>query len=318
MPKVDAAHRATDRELALLERELAVVYRRANFELEKKAEAYFAKFAAKDAENAALVKSGKMSEADYKDWRRAQMMRGEHWTALKEQAAQEMLRANRAAARLMNNRLPDVYAINYNFAAKDIQLQCNNAVSFELINKDAVVDLVKAGDTSLLPAKKIDPTKDIPWNTKLVNSEVAQGIIQGESIPDIAKRLLNVGVKNEDSAVRAARTIVNGTQNKARHDVAERAAAKGVILGKCWIGTNDNRIRDWHAEAWADYGDKEDAVKLDEPFIVMGEEMMYPGDRSASPANVYNCRCTHKNVVQGFSSILPPEKRGKVKVIFDE
>lgn len=314
----DAAHKATDREIRRIEKELEAVYSRANKELSEKAANYFARFAEQDKQKKALVDAGKMSKGEYREWREAQIMRGKHWTSLKEQTAQEMLKANRTAMEYVNGRLPQVYAINYNYAAKDIQMQCQNAVSFELINTDAVLDLVEAGDKSLLPRKVLDPAKDIPWNMKMVNAEVAQGIIQGESIPDIAKRLQNVGVKNADSAMRTARTIVNGTQNKARHDAAERAAKKGVIMGKCWIGTNDKRIRDWHAEAWADYGDKEDAVELDEPFIVMGEEMMYPGDRSASPANVYNCRCTHKNVVQGFSSILPPEKRGKVRVVFDE
>lgn len=314
----DPAHKATDEEIRLLEKELQAVYSRANKELSEKADRFFARFAEQDQKQRALRDAGSITEQEYRDWREAQMMRGKHWTSLKEQTAQEMLRANQTATEIINGSLPKVYALNYNYGALDIQRQCDNAISFELINKDAVIDLVKAGDKSLLPFKELDPTKDVPWNMKLVNSEIAQGIIQGESIPNMAKRLQNVGVKNADSAIRAARTVVNGTQNKARHDAAERAAAKGVIMGKCWIGTNDNRIRDWHADAYADYGDKKDAVGLDEPFIVMGEEMMYPGDRSASPANVYNCRCTHKNVVQGFSSILPPEKRGKVKVIFDE
>ena len=314
----DAAHKATDREIARLEKELEAVYRRANQELTKKAENYFARFAAQDKQKKALVDAGELTEKEYRAWREAQMLRGAHWTSLKEQAAREMLKANQTAQELVNGRLAKVYATNYNFSALDIQGQCHNAVSFELINKDAVANVVKAGDKSLLPAKKIDPAKDIPWNMKRINAEIVQGIIQGESIPDMAKRLQRVGVQNRASAVRSARTIINGVQNKARHDAAERAAEKGVIMGKCWIGTNDDRIRDWHQEAWEEYGDKENAVELDEPFIVMGEEMMFPGDASASPANLYNCRCTHKNVVQGFSSILPPEKRGHVTVIFDE
>jgi hypothetical protein len=33
-------------------------------------------------------------------------------------------------------------------------------------------------------------------------------------------------------------------------------------------------------------------VKQDEPFKVLGEEIMFPGDPNASPHMVYNCRCT--------------------------
>lgn len=35
---------------------------------------------------------------------------------------------------------------------------------------------------------------------------------------------------------------------------------------------------------------------MDEPFIVGGEEMMFPGDPSASGANRYNCRCIIRTV----------------------
>ena len=235
---------------------------------------------------------------------------------MKEQVSQELVKVNETALEYVNGRLPGVYAINYNHSAQEIERLSQNAISFEHINKRAVENLVKAGDTSLLPFKKLDSEKDVQWNMGKVNSEVLQGIIQGESIPKIAKRIRSVTEANRVSSVRAARTIVNGTENKARHDAGVKASEKGVIMGKCWIATNDNRTRDWHAQAWADYGDKSNAVPIDDPFIVNGEKMMYPGDKSASASNVYNCRCSHKNVVKGFTSILPPEKRGKIKVKF--
>jgi hypothetical protein len=38
-------------------------------------------------------------------------------------------------------------------------------------------------------------------------------------------------------------------------------------------------------------------VPIDEPFIVSGEELMYPGDPSGSAGNVINCRCAIGYVV---------------------
>jgi hypothetical protein len=32
-------------------------------------------------------------------------------------------------------------------------------------------------------------------------------------------------------------------------------------------------------------------VGLDEPFIVGGEQLMYPGDPAGSPGNICNCLC---------------------------
>lgn len=314
----DKAHRLTDAELEKMEKHLTSIYKRAEEELELKAEKYFKRFEELDKQKQALVKSGAISDEDYKKWRQNKIMTGKHWTTLKEQTAKELARVNETALEYINGRLPGVYAINYNYSAQEIERLSQNAISFEHINKRAVENLVKSGDTSLLPFKRLDPTKDIPWNMGKVNAEVLQGIIQGESIPKIAKRIRNVTDANKVSSVRAARTIVNGTENKARHDAGVKASEKGVIMGKCWVATNDNRTRDWHAQAWSDYGSKENAIPIDDPFIVNGEEMMYPGDKAASPSNVYNCRCSHKNVVKGFTSILPPEKRGKIKVTFNE
>lgn len=331
----DLAHSMTDKELEKMERHLSAIYARAEKELTEKAEKYFAQFEKLDEQKRALVDAGKMTEQEYKRWRQGKIMGGKHWTALKEQVAQELLNVNRTAIEYVNGRLPQVYAINYNFSAREIERLSGNAISFELINKDAVMHLVKAGDKSLLPFKKLDPSKDIPWNMKNINSEVMQGIIQGESMPKIAGRLFpeimsktdltgksdkeksGIIKKNKESSIRAARTLVNTVENKARHDAGMRAEEKGVVMGKCWVATLDAKTRDWHVQAWNDYASNEDAVPLDDPFIVNGEEMMFPGDTSASPANVYNCRCTHRNVVKGFKSILPPEKRGKIKVTFE-
>lgn len=322
---IDRAHAATDRELAKMEKHLSQIYQRASKEIGETWKAYLAEVAEeiqplqdaydaakKSGDKDAIRKAGKKLSAAQRD----KTLMDKHYKQMTEQFAKELTNVNKTAIEYINGKLPAVYALNYNHSATEIEFLTENAISFELVNKRAVENLVKAGDKNLLPTKKLDPTKDIPWNMKKVNSEVLQGIVQGESIPKIAKRLKNVTNASEGSAVRAARTIVNGAENKARHDAAENAASKGVIMGKCWVATNDNRTRDWHAQAWADYGDKSNAVPIDDPFIVNGEEMMYPGDKSASASNVYNCRCSHKNVVKGFTSILPPEKRGKIKVTF--
>lgn len=55
-----------------------------------------------------------------------------------------------------------------------------------------------------------------------------------------------------------------------------------------WLSTQDDRTRDAHLRVNIDPR----VVPIDEPFIVMGEKLMYPGDPAGSPANTINCRCT--------------------------
>lgn len=312
----DPAHKRTDKELAKIVQHLTEIYQQASEELSKKAEKYFAQFEKLDKQKRALVEDGRISEEDYKTWRKNKIMTGKHWTRMKEQAAQELLNANRTAQEYINGRVSRVYEINYNYTAKSIETLTKQAVSFELANRDAIKYVVENVDKNLLPQKKIDPAKDIPWNMRKVNSEILQGIIQGESIPKMANRLKNVGVYNRESAVRAARTIVTQTENKARYDCAKSAEEKGVIMAKEWIAANDNRTRDAHRDAGRDYGTRAKAIPLDEAFVVGGEEMMFAGDPAGSPWNVYNCRCATPHIPVGFKSILPPEKRGKIKVTF--
>ena len=305
----DLAHSMTDKELEKMERHLSAIYRRAEKELSEKAEKYFARFEKLDEQKRALVDAGKMTEQQYMTWRQGKIMGGKHWTALKEQVAQELLNVNRTAIEYVNGRLPQVYAINYNFSAREIERLSGNAISFELINKDAVMNLVKAGDKSLLPFKKLDPTKDIPWNMRTINSEVMQGIIQGESIPKIANRLFpeimsktdltgksdkeksGIITKNKESSIRAARTLVNTVENKARYDAGMRAEEKGVEMEKIWRATSDSRTRDSHAALDGE------SVGIDEEF---DNGLMYPGDPDGEPSEVYNCRCTLVYKVIGF------------------
>lgn len=98
-----------------------------------------------------------------------------------------------------------------------------------------------------------------------------------------------------DSAIRAARTAVTAAENGGRQASYERAAEMGVELTREWLATHDARTR--HAHGMAD-GQR---VKVDEPFIVGGEELMFPGDtsRGASGWNIYNCRCGLISAVKG-------------------
>lgn len=309
---LDPGRAETDKKLAEIEKKLHKIYTQSYSELKAKANKYFEKFKKADLEKAKLVKEGKLLQEEYENWRRTQMFMGKHWNTLKEQAAKSLHNVNKIANAYVNDQLPDIYALNYNISAKDIEGTVDK-ISFEMADARTIKNLSLSDNKSFLPYRKLDPQKDIPWNMRKINNEMLQGIMQGESIPEIAKRFIDVGVSNEVSAVRAARTMMTTVENKARMDSARRAQENGVILGKIWLSVSDSRTRDWHKQAAIDYADP---IPLDEPFIVNGEEMDAPGDTRASGSNVYNCRCSLGRRVLGFKSILPQDKQGKIKVVF--
>lgn len=289
----DLAHSMTDKELEKMERHLSAIYARAEKELAEKAEAYFKRFEELDVKKRELVEAGKMTEREYKRWRRNKMMTGRHWTALKEQTAQELLQANRTAQDYINGKLPSVYTLNYNRTAEGVS-EAVKGYSFELVDPSTVKNLATS-DKTLLPYKYVDGKKDVRWNTAKVNSEVLQGILQGDSIPHLAKRLQNVTEMNRASAIRNARTTVTSAENKGRMDMLHDAADKGVITRKVWMAAIDARTREAHRLL---DGQEQD---IDDPFESELGDIMFPGDPDADPANVYNCRCTLTYKVVGFS-----------------
>ncbi|MBQ5833215.1 MAG: hypothetical protein IIW36_00225, partial [Clostridia bacterium] len=291
----DKAHDATDEILAGMESRLSAIYDQAHKEIEEKAAEYFAQFEKLDAQKRKLVEDGKLTEEAYKEWRRRKIMYGKHWTNLKAQIAEEYANVNRTALAYVNGQLPEVYALNYN----DIGAELDDKVkgySFELVDAHTVKNLATSDDT-LLPYKYLNGVKDVRWNTQKVNSAVLQGILQGESIPNLAKRLRSVTDMNKASSIRNARTAVTGAECKGRQDSYEKATQDGIELKREWISAIDGRTR--HAHRLLD-GQLAD---VDKPFKSELGDIMFPGDPSADPANVYNCRCTIAAKVIGFNNV---------------
>ncbi|MBO5702148.1 MAG: hypothetical protein J6S71_06885 [Clostridia bacterium] len=279
----DSAHVKTDQLLAEMEKELTEIYTRAEQGVIKAAQEYVSNFRALDEKKRKLVKAGKLSEDEYQKWRKNKLLYGRRYAEMKEECAQQIARVNETALAYVNGKLPEVYALNYN--ALESSVNGVGGYSFTLTDANTVKALA-GNDKSLLPYKKLDLSKDIPWNMKNINSEMLQGVLLGESVDKIAKRLHNVQEMNRTQAIRSARTIVTGAENKGRQDSYERAEKDGIKLQREWIATNDYRTR--HAHALLD-GQLAD---VDKPFKSELGDIMYPGDPSAHPSNVYNCRCT--------------------------
>lgn len=307
----DPAHEMADREIEAIEKRIAKIYRQANADVEAKAAKYFKRFEDLDKKKKALVDAGEMSKDEYLKWRRGKMMTGKHWESLKRQTAESLHSANVTAANYANGRLPNVYAENYNQIARGINGQIQG-VNFEMVNQNTIRNLA-IKDKTLLPYKKVNGAKDVRWNTQKVNSQILQGIIQGESIDDISKRLQKVTEMNRASAVRNARTSVTSAENKGRIDMLEDAEDAGVRTKKVWLSVHDKRTRDAHLALSGVEADP------DEPFEIFGMKILYPGDPDAEPEMVYNCRCTLTYRVIGFANArarLQPGERSVLQVTY--
>ena len=290
----DKAHILTDKEIEKMERHLSAIYSRAEKELSEKADKYFKRFRKRDEKMRELLDAGEIDRKEYDAWRKNQLMTGRHWTEMKRQAAHRLTQADQEAADYINGRLPSVYALNYNAVSDGLETQLKG-YSFELVDANTVRNLATQ-DKTLLPYKYIDGAKAERWHTQRVNAEVLQGILQGESIPKIAKRLRdNVGMSARGSAVRNARTAVTSAENKGRMDMLHDAEEKGVKAEKGWLAAHDARVRESHAQVDGEF------VGIDDEF---SNGLQFPGDPDGAPEEVYNCRCTLVYRVGGVKSAI--------------
>lgn len=286
MPKPDAAHLQTDKELAKLEKRIAKIYKEAADDLQSTIDDYFAKFAKRDAKKKARLDAGEITEQEYKQWRLAQMGRGERFKALQSRVAERYTEANEIAVRYVNDATPGIYSLNRNYSAYTIEKVAGN-VGFDLWDEQTVRRLIVDNPEVMPyypPEKALKRGIDLAYGKKQISASVTSSILQGKSIPGIAKDLqTRIPDMNKASAIRTARTAVTGAQNAGRMDSYVAAEKMGIKVRKEWLATIDGRTRHSHAMLDGKVVDKDKKFE---------NGCMFPGDPNGPAAEVYNCRCT--------------------------
>ena len=218
-----------------------------------------------------------------------------HWQRLIDRNTSELLKYNQTAIQYINGEVPQIFASGYNKVAEQIPDSPVAGFNFELINADTVNNLVHEDGIILPPKKKVDPEKDKAWNAKLINAQLLQGILQGESIPDMAKRMMTVANSDLAGATRTARTMHTAAQNAGRQSGYNKAAEQGVLFKKTWLAAMQERTRLTHIILSGQ------TVPYNEKFkSSSGAVLEFPGDWRAPGNEVYNCRCTMITKFKGF------------------
>ena len=276
------AHKETDRLLQRMEKKISREYGKAYRNVKKKADNYFLKFSQRDAEKKAQVLRGEMTYTDYLAWREGQMLVGKRWNDLRDSLAEDLSNANVIASQLINKETVDIYALNYNFGTYEIENGYHIDTSFVLVDHPTVERLL-SDNPGIIPQASVNIPKDLLWNRQKITSAITQGILQGESIPNIAKRLRSVTGMNQKAAIRNARTYTTAAENGGRVDSYKRAQGMGIVLDQEWMATLDGRTRISHRH-------------LDGEVVPVGgvfsNGCRYPGDPDGAPEEIYNCRCT--------------------------
>lgn len=294
----DYGTRQTDLAVRRAEWRLSRVYRQAQRDIDEKLKDWQKRHEEREKRYRQQVKDGKITQADFDAWMRGQVFQDKQWQARKAEIDRILLNADREAQRIVNEGKIGVFADNANYIGYDLERNGNINTGFTLYDQNTVGRLIKS-DPQILPkpAPGVQKDKAYTYYNKLMNSAITQGIVQGETIPQIAKRIIDkTGESSYKSAVRNARTAYTGAQNAGRMEGLHQAQALGIKVKKQWMATLDDRTRDTHADLDGQIRD------VDEPFEVDGMEIDYPGDPTADPSLVYNCRCTLVYVYPDYPS----------------
>lgn len=282
----DKARAYTDKELEKIEKELERLYAQALADILRKWDAYIAQHAQKlerllkrlkkaltSGDQAAIDKA----KAEYEAELERITKRDNAFKQLKDDIIKKLVNTDKLAYDMVNAILPKIYAANYN------DLSVPAGVAFGIIDPKTVKNLV-LGTLNLLADER--------WNRERLNAAIMQGILLGENMNDIAKRLLPMLDGNRKAAMRNARTAVTYAENQGRLDSMKAADEDfGLVYEKMWIATHDNRTRDSHLEV-----DREQ-VPLNEEF---SNGLMCPADPNGAPEEVFNCRCTMNRILVGI------------------
>jgi len=131
---------------------------------------------------------------------------------------------------------------------------------------------------------------------KWISRDIRNGVIKGESIQKISKRLNDSALmhsKNSADAIARTETLrATGIGNQIGYD---QAREKGVNIREVWDATLDNRTRPDHAAADGTVKDNESGL-----FSVPWGDVPGPR-RSGIPGQDINCRCESVSEVEGYS-----------------
>ncbi len=119
-----------------------------------------------------------------------------------------------------------------------------------------------------------------------------------DELTKIAQEQMEIAIFEGDQA--AARDAADLAESQRMAEIAEGVGTVPIgelliasrLLKKTWVTMGDKKVRPAHQAA------NFQTVPENEPFIVMNERLMFPGDTSlgASMENVANCRCSKVNM----------------------
>ena len=302
---MDRGHELTDERIKEIEERLHEEYLQAAHDVSEELRRYAKAFELKDQKWQEWVKNGKHTKEEYLAWRKQQLMGDARWNALKERLADRMFDSNQAAQEIIASYMPDIMALNHNWALYDLEMGAGIDTALSIYNRESIGRIL-IDDPDLMPGpgkgimQAISEGKAKRWEKQKIQSLMIQEIMTGKSIPKMAEKMAEQ-LANGDlkASVRNCRTMATNAQNAGRYGAYRRVDRSGYDLTIEWAATLDMRTRHEHRMM---HGQRRE---LDEPFEVsVGNrivKILYPaqtkyGQSDIPQQMIWNCFVGDTNV----------------------
>lgn len=226
--------------------------------------------------------------------------------ALSQNIAAEIAKAGTITASMIKNEMANIYGLNYDYAAFDMQIQSGITLNFAQYDKEQISVLLQETQSPFTKIAYKELGKNKVITTRLQNQFII-GTMNGESQQKLIQRIKAVTGQSTRQAKRVAQTERNRVQSQGRSQAMHEAVEMGLGVQKQWIARMRN-TRDEHKMAHLEIVDESKAFS---------NGLMFPGDPSGQAWNVINCFCILKPMVQSVSPALKKHRDKFAKQSFE-
>ena len=304
---MDAAHRATDKEIERLQKKIRPIYAKAKKKIGAEIDGWIKTVKDRSDELLQRIESAK-TESELQAARNAYNQffvrsvnnKDSRFSKMQHEVVKHLYDANKETARLINLKTAQIYADNYNFVGRQIQRDLDG-YEFKQISEE---DADQYGE---ITRQTVDRKKDRSWNEKNIASAIVAGSLMLWGADKIAKHAAALTAKkNLDGANRQASDMLTDAENKGRLDSMYRAYDEGFEdVKKEWVCVFDNRTRESHRR-YNDIG----PVELDYEYA---SGLQRPRDPDCpDPDEVCRCRCA---LVTSFGRSMGKTRAARVGTV---
>ena len=197
--------------------------------------------------------------------------------------------------------LGESYLDGYYLTAWAVETDTLSRLSYSAVRPEVITAMIENPISGLTLSQRLEKNRANIIYT--IQQEITQGLVQGETYKQMAKRIKGALENDTVKAMRIVRTEAHRVVESGKHDAAEHAHRNGVIMLKEWNSMHDQRVRDRHKHL---DGTK---IPVDEEFKIGNDRAKAPG-LFARPENSINCRCFLTYSVERIEKVDAKELEG--------